>query len=404
MSLDELYAKRKELLAQVAEADEALFAELQKKIAKIDYQIEETEKQEDNERKKAEKNAEMRAARSPFASANKTLVDTDVAKAEETRKANAEKVETRANTLKNGGKVTISARSVTSSTTAMSTIASDTINPAFEQVGSLDKLVNNTELNGGESYKKPFVKTYGEGGVTEEGKPATTADPDFGYAPINKVKITAYAEVTEEVEKLPSAKYMAEVEKAVVGAYKKKLIAQIINGSGDSELVGIVNTPTTIINANQTHTIATIDENTLDNFIFEYGGDEDVEDDAVIILNKLSLKEFAKVKGADKRRAYDIIVKGNSGTINGIPFVCSSKVAPFATVTAGKPYILYGKLAGYELTHFSDLDLEKSKDYKFKEGMIAYKVSGMVGGSCAMWNGFLSVVKAAAPTQPAQQG
>ena len=114
-----------------------------------------------------------------------------------------------------------------------------------------------------------------------------------------------------------------------------------------------------------------------------------------MILNKLTLKEFAKVKGSDKKRAYDLVVRGNTGTINGIPFVCTSKLAPFATVTAGDPYIIYGKLNAYELAYFTDLDVEKSTDYKFKEGVIAFKVCGFVGGSPAVYNGFMSVQKAA---------
>ena len=57
--------------------------------------------------------------------------------------------------------------------------------------------------------------------------------------------------------------------------------------------------------------------------------------------------------------------------------------------------MLYGKLKAYELAYFTDLDVEKSTDYKFKEGVIAFKVCGSVGGSPAVYNGFMSVQKAA---------
>lgn len=395
MSIDELIEKRKELLSQINEADAELFEKIKEEVSKIDYQIEENKKQEkeENERKKSKVEAELRAAREPINPNNIELFNQRKMIAKSVDKETKEK---RGKALRNGDKITISEkRAVTSSSTAMKTVASDEINPAFAQVGTLDTLVHTTDLDGGEAYKKPFVKNYVEGGITAEGGKATDAEPSFGYATINKIKITAYAEVTEEVEKLPDADYATEVEKAVIGAYRKKLIAQIINGSGNDELVGIVNAPTTIIEAKQTKTIATIDENTLDDIVFDYGGDEDVEDDAVILLNKLSLKAFAKVKGTDKKRAYDIVVKGNSGTINGTPFVCTSKLAPFDTVADGKPYMLYGKMAGYELTNFSDIDIQKSKEYKFKEGVTAYKVSRLVGGSPAMWNGFMSVIKKA---------
>ena len=390
-TLAELRAEKTELMAQIDGATAEQFAELRTKIEKINWQIKEAETAE-NERKQEKANAEMRAAREPSGNA----VDLFDQKIASERAAAKTEMEKRGKSLRNGEKITlVEKRQVTSGSTAMSTVASDTINPAFEQVGTLDNLVNVTDLDGGEAYKKPFIKSYAEGGVTEEGKPATTAEPTFGYATINKVKITAYAEITEEVEKLPDAKYAAEVEKAVVGAYRKKLIGQIVNGTGSNEIVGIVNAPTTVIEEAQRKTIATIDENTLDDIVFDYGGDEDVEGDATLILNKLTLKEFAKVKGSDKKRVYDIVIRGNSGTINGTPFVCTSKVAPYKTVENGKPYMLYGKLKGYELTNFSDLEIQKSKEYKFKEGVTAYKVTRLVGGSPAMWNGFMSVQKAA---------
>lgn len=395
--LDELYNKKKDLVAQVADADAELFAELKLNIEKVDTEIAAEKENQDleNERKKAREDAEARAARKP---SNADLFDQKRALQEDATKCEIEK---RAKTLRDGGKIVLEKRAVQSSSTAMSKVASDTINPAFEQVGSLDKLVNTTDLEGGESYKKPFVKSYAEGGITEEGKAATTAEPTFEYAEINKIKITAYAEVTEEVEKLPDAKYVPEVEKAVLGAYRKKLIDQIVNGTGTGEMVGILNAPAKIIEASRKVKIATIDENTLDNIVFKYGGDEDVEDDAVLLLNKLTLKEFAKVKGTDKKRAYDIVIHGNTGTINGTGFVITSKLPSFENVSAGNVYMAYGKLKGYELTNFSDLEIEKSKDYKFKEGMVAYKVSRLVGGSPAMWNGFDTYYKAEKTTQTA---
>ena len=399
MNIKELIEKRAALLAELAKPETTAerFAEIRSEVEKLDYTIERAKKDADD----AKREEELRAAREPNggapAPANGVVFKSGNPTEEERRAAEKEEIEKRANALKAGNKATFELRAVSTTKVAMTDLASGEINPAFEQVGTLDKLVKIVPLQGAgaESYKAPFLKTIGEGGITAEGAAYTTAEPTFDYATINKIKITAYAEVNEEVEKLPPARYTAEVEKAIEGAWRKKLISQILNGSGNAELVGIINAPTTIIDADQRKTIATIDENTLDNIIFDYGGDEDVEGDATLILNKLTLKEFAKVKGSDKKRAYEIVVRGNSGTINGIPFVCTSKLAAFANVTAGDPYMLYGKLKAYELAYFTDLDVEKSTDYKFKEGVIAFKVCGFVGGSPAVYNGFMSVQKAA---------
>jgi HK97 family phage major capsid protein len=401
MNIKELLAQRAALLAEVSKPETTAerFAEIRKDIDKIDFMVAEARKTEEEEKRaaaavaaEAKKKAEEeeRAKRTP----NGVLFDQSAIVDAEKRKKEIEQTEKRGAELRSGKTVTLEKRSVVSSSAAISALASGDINPAFEQVGTLDKLVHNTPLHGAETYKKPFVKTYAEGGITAEGAAAETAEPTMGYATINKIKITAYAEITEETEKLPDADYIKVVDEAAYGAYRKKLIQQIIAGSGSSQMVGIINAPTSIIEASQTKTIATVDENTLDNIIFDYGGDEDVEGDAFLILNKLTLKAFATVKGTDKKRAYDIVIKGNTGTINGIPFVCTSKLAAFATVTAGNPYMLYGKLQGYELTEFAPVEMAKSTDYKFKEGMIAVKVSGLVGGSPAMWNGFMKIIKA----------
>ncbi len=396
-TIKELLEARAALLVEAAKPETTAdrLAEIRKEVEGINFTVAELRKDEEA----AKREEEIRAARTPNGGNPAPIVVYDDTQVDAQKRAaeNAEAVEKRAKALKSGGKTTVEHRAVASTSTALGTVASNDITPAFEQVGTLDKLVNTVHLEGtgAESYKKPFAKTIGEGGITAEGADYKDAEPTFDYAPINKVKITAYAEVNEEVEKLPAARYVAEVENAVVGALRKKTIAQILHGSGTDELVGILHAPANVIDEKQRKTIATIDENTLDEIVFDYGGDEDVEGDAVLILNKLTLKEFAKVKGTDKRRAYDIVVRGNTGTINGIPFVCTSKLPAFATVTAGNVYLIYGKLAGYELAVFADIEVAKSIDYKFKQGVIAFKASQFVGGSPAMYNGFMTVQKAA---------
>lgn len=399
MNIKQLLEERAALLQEAAKPETTAerLAEIRARVEAINYTVTELRRDEADAKAEEEKRAARPANGGAPAPAPVVVHDDAQVDAQKRTAANAEVIEKRGNALKNGEKVYIEHRAVASTSTALGTVASGDITPTFEQVGTLDTLVNEVHLEGtgAESYKKPFAKTIGEGGITAEGADATTAEPTFDYASINKVKITAYAEVNEEVEKLPAARYDAEVSNAVVGALRKKIIGQIIGGSGTDELVGIVNAPVSIITAAQRKTVATVDENTLDNIIFDYGGDEDVEGDAYLVLNKLTLKEFAKVKGTDKRRAYDIVVRGNSGTINGIPFVCTSKLAAFGAVKAGDPYLIYGKLKGYELAYFADIEVLKSTEYKFKQGVTVFKASVMCGGSPAMYNGFMTVQKAA---------
>lgn len=399
MNIKKLLEERAALLAEAAKAETTAerLAEIRARVEAINYTVTELRKDEAEARAKEERDAARPANGGAPAPTPVVVHDDAKVDAQKRAAANAEAVEKRAKALKSGTKTTLEHRAVASTSTALGTVASGDITPAFEQVGTVDKLVNTVHLEGtgAESYEKPFAKTIGEGDITAEGADYADAEPTFDYAPINKVKITAYAEVNEEVEKLPAARYVAEVEGAVVGALRKKTIAQILHGSGKNQLVGIINAPENIIDTKQRKTIAAIDENTLDDIIFDYGGDENVESDAVLLLNKLTLKEFAKVKGSDKKRAYEIVIRGNSGTINGVPFVCTAKLPAFKTVTAGNVYMIYGKLAGYELAVFADIEVAKSTDYKFKQGVIAFKASQFVGGSPAMFNGFITVQKEA---------
>lgn len=66
------------------------------------------------------------------------------------RAAEKEEIEKRANALKAGNKATFELRAVSTTKVAMTDLASGEINPAFEQVGTLDKLVKIVPLQGAE--------------------------------------------------------------------------------------------------------------------------------------------------------------------------------------------------------------------------------------------------------------
>lgn len=413
MKLKELLAKRAALLKEVEEADEKRFAEIKAAIEKLDYQIDQEQRAVAAANETAEKErleAEQRAARPPAKPGDKPgqaeifrLAFGGGAGNEERKAEVQSKIEERGEKLKKGEAVTYETRALLSSNTAMPVAASAELSPAYEQVGTLDGLVKNKTLIGANANKVGYVKNYGTGAITEEGKAAADAEPSFGYVDINRVKITAYAELSEEAAVLPPADYDGAVGEAVIGAVRRKIISQILAGNGNKELVGIFNTPAEMTDGKQKKVIATINENTLDDFIYDYGGDENVEGDAAILMNKLTLKEFAKVKGSDKRKAYDIVLNGNTGTINGIPFVLSSNIKPYATAGADVPYMAYGKLGGYELDYFSNMEVRRSADYKFKEGMVAYKVTVWVGGAPIAFNAFMTICKSTAvsPTNSA---
>ena len=283
--------------------------------------------------------------------------------------------------------------------------ASD-LNQTANPVSALIDMVKAVTLQGGETYERGFVKDYGADGAgkTAEGADYNSIEPVFGYVTIQKEKVTAYTEEPEEMQKLPNADYDSVVEGSVSKAIRRFLSRQILIGDGTtSNLKGIFFNPSDakerVIDPDTDITsITAIDESTLDEIIYSFGGDEEVEGVATLILNKQDLKAFAKLRDKQGRKVYTIVNQGQTGTIDGVPFVINSACAAISNAaTAADSYCMaYGYMQNYELAIFSDIDVRRSDDYKFKSGQTAFRASMFAGGSVAAWNGFIRVKKAGA--------
>ena len=262
-----------------------------------------------------------------------------------------------------------------------------TIKPGFLEISNLIDAVSTLNLPGGESYTQPYEKATAAGDYTTEGADYNEADVTFGHADIAKAKITAYSEMTEELEKLPAS-------------VRKKIAKEIMVGAGTANtIVGIFSAKADAIDAATDKELAKIDNTTLDEIVFSYGGDEAVEGQCVLILSKADLKAFSSIRTTDGKPFYDIKIAGNggSGTINTVPFIINSACGSItdSKTTAGTYCMAYGNLQNYQLTVFSQLDIRRSDDFKFKSGMIAHRGSVFVGGNVVSYNGFLRIKKAA---------
>jgi len=289
---------------------------------------------------------------------------------------------------------------IASGTLVVPTHFSDTLNPAFNQISGLIDAVNAVPLNGGEAYEKGFEIAHGEGGYTTETGEYHETDPVIDYVSINKAKITAYTEITDEATKLPNVDYQALVARNIGLSLRRKITRQIIIGTtGANSITGIFNAPEKVIPAVSDIEISEIDEDTLDKIVFSYGGEEDVEGGAYLILNKADLAAFAKVRGADGHKLYTITLNGNTGTISSdqsysVTFVINGVCPSIADATMGTYCMAYGMVRAYEMPIFSPVTVEESRDYKFRTGQVAYRGSVWAGGNVAMYKGFVRVKKA----------
>lgn len=270
--------------------------------------------------------------------------------------------------------------------------------PGFRVVSELLEKVNVVNFKGGESHSVPLLTAYGTGGYTAEGGNANSAEPTFATVTITKAKITAYGEVSEEVLKLPAANYEQAVVEAIRYALQKKIAIELVSGEGGTnKLVGFTAADSVcpaVPDASKV-TISTFDEKVLDSVLYGFGGDEEVGDDGVVLFHKLTLKKLAGLRGTnEKRRLHDIDYKNK--TIDGIPYVITSALPAYDSASAGQAFIAYGHLNAIELDIFSDVEITKSTDYKFKEGLIAYKGVVFAGSNVTSWKGLVLGCKPAA--------
>lgn len=389
MNKKEYLAKRKALLEEAEsllnESKLEEFAAKEKEIKDLDAKFEEIAKAQAN-MNALKGNAFVADQVKDFNDSN--VIDKLPNASNETIKLSEE----RGKNLKMKNAVTVGTSNI-----VMPQYTADNIRPTFNEVSGLIDRVTIKPLIGGESFKQPYVAGYGEGGYTNEGADYAEAETSFDYAQMNKAKITAYAEDSEEIQKLPDVDYDGEVMKGVRIASRKKIARQILLGAGTTNtLVGIFSTNATAIDADTDLELDAIDNNTLDEIIFSFGGDEDVEDAAVLILNKKDLKAFSKLRTSDGKKFHTIVTNGNAGTIDGIPFIINSacKALSDPSTTVGQYSMAYGPLSNYMLTIFSDMEVKRSDDYKFKQGMIAHRSSVFLGGNVVSKNGFLRIKKA----------
>lgn len=264
----------------------------------------------------------------------------------------------------------------------------------YAQVSTLVDKVKVVNLNGGETYKKSFVKGSGTASLSEEGAAYGETEPEFGYLTISKVKITAYTEITEELEKLPSIPYQAEVLKNINISLKKKISEQILKGVGiGNAFTGIFSDKAVALSEHDDLEIESITDTSLDDIIFAYGGDEEIEGGATLILNKADLKAFTTLRTEEGRKVHTVDYV--NGTIDGIPYIINSHCKAVSdTNTAVAEYTMaYGALHNYEVPIFSPVEIGKSTDYKFKDGIICYKASVFTGGNVVGFKGFLRIKK-----------
>lgn len=406
--------KKKELLAKIEKAKD--MEELRNLQKELDSIKEEEKKAEEEKRKLEEERALLRKNaegielkenaedRSLIGAKKINKPEEEERKMEEDKKV----LEERGQDLKDGKQIKVNyedrAVTVSSGSVLVEKKYKRTIDESFQGVSALVDRVNSIQLDGGDSYSVPFEKSYGEGDGKAEGEDYAETEPETDYVETGRAKITAYTEITKELTKLPNANYQALVIKRVRDAIRKKMGKQIITGNGTSNTIkGIYNADEKVLpkSAGADIEIQTIDADTLNTIVFAYGGDEAIEDEQELILNKKDIEAFSKVKDASGRFVYKITRNGQTGRIGyaqggvEVPYTINSACKALSDSATGNGdfTMIYGALSSFELPVFSPLEIEESRDYQFKKGIIAYRGDVTVGGTVAKYKGFVRIKK-----------
>ena len=332
----------------------------------------------------------------------------------------ADNVEERAKQVKETGKMEISAAETRSALQQRSTtISSDSlakptktgneISDNLEMASSIVDQVTVSDLTGCGTFDEPYVKTDSAAGARTDGAAnGSPSDPVFRVARIqpNIVNVTSY--VSKNIARLTPVAYEAKVKALATKALRKKVADYIVNGLAGT-FMGIKiaqNTKSENIYKEYLVAINTINDSTLRNIVFQYGGSDELGGNARLFLTKEDLAAFGAVRGTNEKKAvYEItpdagnpntgIIK-DGGTI--VPYTINSGLTSLSTATKGAAKIqtmIYGDPKNFELGLFGPFTVEVSKDYKFAEGLLTVMGEVLAGGNVIVHEGFVVVTLAA---------
>lgn len=276
------------------------------------------------------------------------------------------------------------------------------------RVSSIVDQVQVQDLTGMGALLEPYVitETDAKGGkvTTNAGKARTdSADPTFGVAKISPYEVNVTNYVDRNINRLSPANYYAKIFGMAMRAMRRELAKLIVNGDGQGtpDMYGMKNAK------NQAGSeiyasvnLSAINEDTLDDLFYAYGGDEEIAGNARLFLNKADLKALGKIRGtADKNRVFKVhpdMGNPNTGMIedggNFVPYTIVSALTALSGSTAGSSPIqtmLYGSGMNYILGLFGPYSIRVDESVKAVERMNTILGDVFVGGNLATHHGMV---------------
>lgn len=229
----------------------------------------------------------------------------------------------------------------------------------FAKVSSILDLIKVVNCVGMGANKVAYEDTDATADKQAEGGSAKSSDPTFGFVEIRPESIAVLSSISKQAKKQSPLQYEAKVKESAMVALRKKASAIVIEKTLASELLG-------------TLTLSALDQHAVRKIALNYGGEEGIEGEAYLVLNKADLITLGDVRGTqDKKAVFEIIPDANPNTGVIKDGGLTVRYVLDKNLTAGT--LLYGQLKNIELDLFSNYEIAVSEDFYFDKLMDAIR-------------------------------
>lgn len=358
--LEELKAKLAELEAKNAESEDeeelkatgegidAVKADIEKvkaEIAEIEAKVADLDKPKEGESTEGRKNMNH-MKKEERKNMNMQEKEARAKKFVETRRMAIEDEEVRS-VLVSGG-------------TLVTPTGTDGINDnGFAKVSSILDLIKVVNCVGMGANKVAYEDTDATADKQTEGGSAKSSDPTFGFVEIRPESIAVLSSISKQAKKQSPLQYEAKVKESAMVALRKKASAIVIEKVLASDLLG-------------TLTLTALDHTAVRKIALNYGGEEGVEGEAHLVLNKADLITLGDARGQNEKKAvFEIIPDANPNT--GV--IKDGGLTTRYVIDKNMPVgtMLYGQLKNIELDLFSNYEIAVSEDFYFDKLMDAIR-------------------------------
>ena len=264
-------------------------------------------------------------------------------------------------------------------------------------VSSIIDMVWVDDCSGMSTDRIPYVKQDADAAADQtEGAAATSKEATYDYIDITPKSEAVLSQISKQAKKLTPVNYFAKCRAQALLSLRKKASVIVTDALKASKLVDTIDA--TLDSTKK----GTINEKTLRDLTLNYGGDEAVEGEAVLFLNKKDLIAFGDVRGTNEKKAvYEITpdsANPNTGIIKegGLSVrYCLNKnltaCAGTAQTAKAQPTMFYGVPRCLKLDLFSDYEIAVSDDFAFDKLLSTIRGDVEMGADVVVPGGFVAL-------------